>query len=385
MAPPKKQKDFRTRQTSSQQGGTGSAPASQQRSDQEAASLPLELQQLLLDVFQRAFPFDHNELDLKATIQKVKGHLFQREFALAFAKQEYLDAYALRWSASRALGYTSIFSHHDLQQVWSKFDKSAGSAPTSMPASPDSSLQGEPPSHASACRVVCIGGGGGAEVAACAAAARTFRPFSTKLSVHVVDIADWSTCVRKLETALKTPPELSIHASQSAKAANKAFVAGDSFDVRFSQHDIFAVTEAELVGLMQDARLCTIMFTLNELFSASISRATALLLALTEAIRPGSWLLVVDSPGSYSEVELGKGDDAKTKQYPMKWLLDHALLEVVGKGENSKWKKMVSDDSRWFRLPQKSALRYPIELENMRYQIHLYQRVEPTGSSVRRS
>ena len=383
MAPAKKQKENRTRQISSQQGDIGNSPASQRRPDHDATSLPLELQQMILDVFCRAFPFDHSQPDLEATIQEVKGHLFQREFSLAFAKQEYLDAYALRWSASRALGYTSIFSHRDLQQVWSKFDESAKSARTGMPASrstPDSSpLPGEPYSHVSACRVVCIGGGGGAEVAACAAATRTLLPSSTKLSVQVVDIADWSVCLRQLGNALITPPQLSVYASQSAKLANKALVAGDSLDVSFSQHNVLAFTEAELRGLLLDVRLCTIMFTLNELFSASISRATAFLLALTEAMSPGSWLLVVDSPGSYSEVKLGKGDDTKTKQYPMKWLLDHALLEVVGQDENSKWKKAVTDDSRWFRLHQKS-LKYPIELENMRYQIHLYQRIEPRAS-----
>jgi 25S rRNA (uracil2843-N3)-methyltransferase len=126
--------------------------------------------------------------------------------------------------------------------------------------------------------------------------------------------------------------------------------------------------------MLQDVHLCTMMFTLNELFSTSITRATAFLLALTESMSSGSWLLVVDSPGSYSEVKLGKGDDSKTKEYPMKWLLDHTLLEVACDGDNSKWTKVVSDDSRWFRLNQQ-LLKYPIELENMRYQIHLYQRV----------
>jgi len=72
---------------------------------------------------------------------------------------------------------------------------------------------------------------------------------------------------------------------------------------------------------------------------------------------------------SYSEVQLGQGADSKTKQYPMKWLLDHTLQQVA----QSKWKKHVADDSRWFRLDP--SLKYPIDLENMRYQIHLYQRV----------
>ncbi|ETI20576.1 hypothetical protein G647_08613 [Cladophialophora carrionii CBS 160.54] len=367
MAPAKQQKDRsnRTRQIKPHHGDTSQRAAPQQRLENDAAAaaafaLPIELQQMILDIFRRAFPFDHDQRDLRTTIQEVKGHLFQRDFARAFAKPEYLDAYALRWSASRALGYASIFLHGDLQQAWSKLHSS--------------SSPGERHPAPSACSVLCIGGGGGAEVAACAAAARTILPPLAKMNVHVVDIADWSSCLQSLETAFCTPPQLSAYASEGAKAANRAFVSSDSFDVLFSQHDILGVSEADLAPMLQDVHLCTIMFTLNELFSASITRATAFLLALTESISVDSWLLVVDSPGSYSEVKLGTGDDSKTKEYPMKWLLDHTLLEVARDGDNSKWKKVVSDDSRWFRLNQQ-LLKYPIELENMRYQIHLYQRV----------
>lgn len=334
---------------------------------ESTAPLPVELQQMILDVFRRAFLLDQAH-DLKAIIQEVKGHLFLRNFDSAFAKPEYLDAYALRWSASRALGYSEILLHDDLRRkIWPSSDDS-GPGPNG--ASQD----------ASASRVACIGGGGGAEVAACAAAAKTLS-LPIKLEVHAIDIADWSTCLTKLEGALCTPAQLSQYASESAKAANKPFIEGDQFAVRFSRHDVLAAAasdDGQLGDLVRGVGLCTIMFTLNELFASSISRATAFLLALTDAMDPGSWLLVVDSPGSYSEVKMNQGDSSKTRQYPMKWLLEHALLEVAGKkgqsnDNNRKWKRHVSDDSRWFRL--NPALKYPIELENMRYQIHLYQRV----------
>ena len=42
-----------------------------------------------------------------------------------------------------------------------------------------------------------------------------------------------------------------------------------------------------------------------------------------------------------------------------------------------KWEKVVDEESKWFRLPP--GLRYPIELENMRYQIHLYRRLPDGG------
>ncbi|KAL2431352.1 hypothetical protein ABEF95_006842 [Exophiala dermatitidis] len=323
----------------------------------ETVAVPIELQQTVFDVFRRAFASDEQQ-DVKAAIQEVKGHLYQRDFAAAFAKQEYLEAYAFRWSSSRALGYSDIFLYGNLQEVWQ-----GGAA---------CNATGIEPSLTSATTVACIGGGGGAEVAACAVAARTYS--LSKVDVHAIDIADWSSCLTKLRDTLSTPSALSTYASERAKAANKPLVERDQLKVTFSQRDILAMERAELRATLDAVRLCTIMFTLNELFTSSISRTTALLLALTDIMQPGSWLLVVDSPGSYSEVKLGQGQDAKTKQYPMKWLLDHTLLEVAGLGENSKWEKHVSDDSRWFRLS--SSLKYPIELENMRYQIHLYQRIE---------
>ena len=81
---------------------------------------------------------------------------------------------------------------------------------------------------------------------------------------------------------------------------------------------------------------------------------------------------MVDSPGSYSEVKLGKTGQAK--RYPMKWLLDHTLLKEAGAG---KWDKLVERDSVWFRVDEK--LQYPLDLENTRYQIHVYQRQVDEG------
>lgn len=345
MAPARKQKGPST--TKSTQSSREAANITPKRPDPVA--LPVEVQQMMLDVFRRAFPFNNN-LDVKTVIQEVKGHLFQRDFTSAFAKQEYLDAYALRWSAARALGYSDILLHSDLQQVWLG-ETAASATPNTQKTT-------------SANRVACIGGGGGAEVAACAVATRSYS--LPHLEVHPIDIADWSSCLNQLENVLCTPPPLSPYASESAKASNRSLIASDQFTVRFSQCDILAVGEARLHDMLANMHLCTIMFTLNELFTSSISRTTAFLLALTDSMQSGSWLLVVDSPGSYSEVKLGQG---QTKKYPMKWLLDHTLQEVA----QGKWKKHVSDDSRWFRL--NPSLKYPLELENMRYQIHLYQRV----------
>ncbi|KAK6385957.1 hypothetical protein LTS17_001529 [Exophiala oligosperma] len=347
----------------------------------EPAALPVELHQMILDVFRRAFfpPHDQQQVeDVKTVIQEVKGHLYQRDFVSAFAKQEYLDAYALRWSAARSLGYTNILLHRDLQPVWVITTTPSGTDPsTTTAAAATTTATPRRDTEGGATKVACIGGGGGAEVAACAAAIAHYsrQSLSSGLEVHAIDVADWSGCLDKLANNLCTPPpplSLSTYPSEGAKVAandrpSSSLVMSDLFSHRFSQCDILAVEEGKLREMLGSVRLCTIMFTLNELFSTSISRTTAFLLALGDIMQPGSWFLVVDSPGSYSEVKLGQGQ-GQTKKYPMKWLLDHALQDVA----QGKWKKRVSDDSRWFRL--NSSLKYPLELENMRYQIHLYQR-----------
>ncbi|KAK4692724.1 25S rRNA (uracil2843-N3)-methyltransferase, partial [Lecanoromycetidae sp. Uapishka_2] len=125
------------------------------------------------------------------------------------------------------------------------------------------------------------------------------------------------------------------------------------------------------------------MFTLNELYATSISATTNLLLSLTMLLDPGALLLVVDSPGSYSTVKIGKSsrpsESSGERKYPMQWLLDHTLLEASAVGSSKvasgqrQWEKVDGREAEWFRLD--GELRYPIELEDMRYQLHLYRRV----------
>ena len=306
------------------------------------APLPLELQQSILDQFRRACPFS-DAANLKQTVQEVKGHLYNRDFAAAFGKPEYLSAYALRWSASRALCYGEIFANLDFLQMKQK----------------------PPQVHESASRVVCVGGGAGAEVVGLAAA---MHASDAKTKMTAVDVADWSSTLEKLDHVLVSPPPLSTYASEAVRGANRSMIEPGMLEVKFMQADILECRGETMREMTLGVGLCTIMFTLNELFSSSISKTTALLLGLGETMTVGSWLLVVDSPGSYSEVKLGT--EQQTKQYPMKWLLDHTLMDVA----KGKWEKAVEDDSTWFRVDKQ--LKYPIELESMRYQIYLYQRID---------
>jgi 25S rRNA (uracil2843-N3)-methyltransferase len=321
------------------------------RHDEQGLSSPIpnELQQLILDVFRNAFA-TRLEHDIRPLLQEVKGHLYNRDFLRAFGRKDYLEAYAARWSPSRALGYLQLLLQ--LDDVRNVLQRSGG-------------ISG---------KVVCLGGGAGAEIAAfgglvsfCNQADASGNN-SQNLEVVAVDIADWSEIAAELHRAITTTPPLSKYASAASQAANAPLVDPGVFNVTFEQHDVLKADFSCLAGILRDASLVTIMFTLNELYSASISLTQKFLLNLTACLPENALLLVVDSPGSYSTISL----NGTEKKYPMQWLLDHTLLDQGAKSSIPSWTKLNEDESRWFRLD--NHLRYPIELENMRMQLHLYRR-----------
>ncbi|XP_014559025.1 hypothetical protein COCVIDRAFT_13906 [Bipolaris victoriae FI3] len=354
-------------------------PQSKQRSGEEggkseakAPTIPIELQQILLNIFRNSFA-ERLSVDFGPLLQEVKGHLFNRDFAAAFGKEEYLEMYAARWSPSRALGYLDLF--WDLRQ-----DLGFG-LEEPIPDGSDS---------AKSRKVVCLGGGAGAEIVALGGLQKLLLDKileqkegedekvvdAGKMEVTAVDIADWNVVVENLAKHLTTAPTLSKYASAAAKAANVPFLDQDQISITFAQQDVLKVSASEMTSQLADANLVTLLFTLNELYSTSLPLTQKFLLQLTSIMKPGSLLLVVDSPGSYSTVTLNGAE----KKYPMQWLLDHTLLDQAssnkherGKEEIASWEKVKEDDSRWFRLDDR--LSYPIELENMRMQMHLYRRL----------
>ncbi|KAF2087955.1 hypothetical protein K490DRAFT_5953, partial [Saccharata proteae CBS 121410] len=345
-----------------------------EESHQPTSRLPLDLQQQLLNIFKDAFPETLGP-NIKPLLQEVKQHLYNRDFVKAFGRDDYLETYAVRWSPSRALGYLDVF------------DQLADYImPTQEPASQDCQT-----SH----KLVCLGGGAGAEIVALAGFCklldeRTSRdknadtdseeatsaserpsPRSHHFELLAIDIANWATVVDKLQCRVTNPPVLSKYASAAAKESNVELLSPKVFQTTFVQSDVLAMEPADLSASVQDADVITLLFTLNELYTTSLPRTQAFLLRLTEALRAGSLLLVVDSPGSYSTITLNGAE----RKYPMHWLLDHTLLAEPKRGEPGalSWEKVMTDESKWFRLPP--GLKYPIELENMRYQVHLYRRL----------
>ncbi|KAJ0118753.1 hypothetical protein J7T55_013007 [Diaporthe amygdali] len=359
-------------------------------------ALPVELEQLVLDVFRTTFPASNDFEALKPTLQEIKDALFRRDFDTAFGRAEFLEAYAIRWSPSRALGYAQLLA-------WICEERADDACIQQLVAGGNEQKPA---------RVICFGGGA-AEIMALSALLRHLRlsdaggrPQSlsediskdlqglsiseadsspTLLELNLIDTADWASVLSKLHTCLKTPPTLSKYASASARATNASFLSPKAIKHTFTRTDILGCSNEDLRAVIgPDPALLTLFFTLNELYTASMPRTTAFLLKVTEAAPKGSLLLVVDSPGSYSETAIGGVKEGEQKKkYPMSWLLDYALLpkprknteneEDVSEEATGAWQKVIDEDSMWYRLEE--DLKYPVSLENMRFQVHMFKRV----------
>lgn len=349
------------------------------RSSTANHGIPFELQQLLLNIFQNALPIPDSR-PMNDVLQEVKGHLYNRDFASAFGKDEYLRAYAIRWSSSRALGYLKL-----LNGIFKDyFDRRR------EPVDGDDWTR--------KVKITCIGGGAGAEIISLAgilhmrkerksahddsemsdteAATRSARS-QLRVEATFIDIANWTDVIDRLHQGIISAPPVSPYASAAVKAANAPLLGPTVLDTTSRQHDVLQLSGDELKGMAGGRDLVTIFFTLNELYTTSMPKTQAFLLKLTQAVGRGTLLLVVDSAGSYSSVSL----NGLEKKYPMHWLLDHALLkpeeskkETIRRHEaDPNWEKLEEKESEWFRIPD--GLRYPLDLENMRYQLHLYRRL----------
>ncbi|KAG5964884.1 hypothetical protein E4U58_003016 [Claviceps cyperi] len=342
-------------------------------------------QQILLDIFSDAFSTVLSSDRFPVLLQEIKQALYQREFGTAFGNETYLEAYAARWSPTRALCYASIF-----MGIQEHLDGMPGSAHTSdlpIPTEgPDSTsleeqqqvlesghegqhgeeeASGSGPSQNSL-RMLCIGG--------CAAEHVAFASYIQATNnrhghLTLLDSGPWAPITTLLQNSVTSPPALSKYASAAMRDSNKALLGSNQLHCAFTQENVLDLTNNQLADVVgSQPQIITLLFTLNELYTgAGIGKTTTFLRTLGSVLPAGSLLLVVDSPGSYSEAAVGK----EKKKYPMQWLLDHTLLQSEENTPAYTWDRLESHDSLWFRLPEE--LRYPIPLESMRYQLHLYR------------
>lgn len=371
MSPPKKRGAHRASLSSTNAGRrhqcslqTASSGASVVESCN--CTIPAQSEQEILTVFRRTFAHVFTNT-LNQSLQEIKGHLYNRNYLTAFGSEEYLQAYAVRWSPSRALAYRTIFldTCMDVRRIFNLCKESS-----SLPM-----------------EIVCIGGGAGAEVVGAAAAMRDLAQERWKgqgggglgisdkgnisvgegdtprecgnrlprLHITAIDISPWSTILSSIITTLTTPYKI-----------QSPFIPPNTLSVTFAQGDILLGETASKIT--KSTSLITLLFTTNELFTQSTAKATAFISSLGDRVSIGALLMVVESAGDYSTVKVGE------REYPMPWLLDLILVGRQDKESTGAWKKLVAEDSNWYRLP-KGKLKYPIELENMRYMVRVYQRL----------
>ena len=361
-------------------------------------SLALELEQRMLEVFRATFPASSDFEGLKPILYKVNDALLRRDLDAAFGEEEHLEAYAIRWSPSRALGYAQLLA-------WICAEMADDAC--------IQQLVGNMRSESSA-KVVCFGGGA-AEIMAFSGLLRYSRPSEAagkpnppateevsdtlealKISaasnptaplLHLshLDIADWTSVLSKLEQGLNTPPTLSKYASATARATNASFLLPGIVEHAFTRADVLSSSTEDLRTPIGSApALLTLMSTLNDLYTTSMPRTTAFLKRVTEAAPKDSLLLVVDTPGAHTEITASSADGEEEKRkYPMNLLLDFALVPKQkkttgrkdGDDEESRpvWEKVLEKTSMSYKL--REGLRYPGSLENLRFQVHLFRRL----------
>ncbi|KAF2439429.1 hypothetical protein P171DRAFT_122474 [Karstenula rhodostoma CBS 690.94] len=338
--------------------------------------LPIELQQLILDIFRATFPASQDFADLKPLLGQINEALLKGDFEEAFRTDEFREGYAIRWSPTRALVYANV-----LEQICEEHGDSpwaeqllggGGSAPA---------------------KVLCFGGGA-AEVMAMAGIMRFRRadaagtpnasslpsspPPTPLVDLRLLDAADWSGVVAKLTTGLETPPELSKYASAAARARHASFLLPQALRTTCTKTEVLDLTQETLQSIVApDVSLVTLLFSLNDLYTTSIRRATSFLRKLTAAVPPRCLLLVVDAHGAASVAD--GIEDGQGEPYPMSWLLDKVMLptQVVVEDElvpKREWERLVGDTNRLFKFPDK-GLSYPAGLENLKMQVHLFKRI----------
>ncbi|KAK9467490.1 hypothetical protein V1512DRAFT_261308 [Lipomyces arxii] len=327
---------------SSDQNGRTAAPQISKYSS-------LEFQQSVLDLIRRTFSSAYSDPHaLAEAIQAVKAHLFARNYSAAFESPAYLLAYFVRWSPSRTLAYLHVFA--DLcPQIRNYLSTSTKQSKN----------------------VLCIGGGAGGEVLAMAALADAVG--ASNLNIAAVDIAHWDDVFARLRDGIKRI--LKWEGGNQDASHDKIQLLFNQFDILDApcyvedstgneqrEEQINEVFKTDGSVNFKSIGLITILFTTNELFAQSKPRAMTLIKHIAETSQTGTLVLVLESAGSYSHIQIG------SKTFPVQFLLDHTFVDG-GYG----WEKLVDEESVWFRLDER--LKYPLQLENMRFFIRLYRKL----------
>ncbi|KAJ9100579.1 hypothetical protein QFC21_003623 [Naganishia friedmannii] len=381
------------------------------------AHLPMHKQPCLpnevaiLDVISASLAQALDDPNLAVKIQQIKALLYEKRFLEVFETESWLDIYAARWVPSRALAFREIFDSIGLlerSEEVAEFTKGKGkenAESTAGTAVAGTAQSAESPRSAQ--KVICIGGGAGSElVALCAVVTQQLgstndqqheeslhseseteetkkaEPETTPatessssvippLDIHLLDIGPYGELINSFQdTCLSVLPGLS----------------SDATNAIFHQIDILApactpLFENLLTRSTTQPPIITLLFTMTELFIQSRPRTIAFLRMLSRFAPRGTLFLVVDSANEEaSAVTVGK----EGRSWSLGMVMDGILCTpppaaTTGSEEpapkaKALWRKMESEDSKWYRLREGLQDHYPIKMENTRYWLRLYRR-----------
>lgn len=287
--------------------------------------------------------------DFVPTIQKIKGLLYEKKWLDAFGDETLLEAYAGRWVPSRVLCFRELLAELDDVRAVLFDEQEAG------------------PSTGPQRRVVSLGGGAGSELLALGALVhgrrilerqKDERVSDTKIEWVGVDFGPWTGVLDKFNSALDTLWHLDLPSTchQMDLLNPPASSAGP---------------DPLLPLLQQPTSLITLLYTMCELMSQSRPATIRLLHTISDQLAPGGLLLVADSASDIAEFELGSSG----RKWPVYMVLDAVMLGMKDAEGRSRWEKVESEDSRWYRLGEGVGEKWPVKLENTRYWYRLYRRV----------
>ncbi|KAG9290602.1 hypothetical protein G9A89_011565 [Geosiphon pyriformis] len=278
-------------------------------------ALPDNLEQRILNLISQVFESTFESSDFLTRLQAIKAAFFKRDYNQIFKDPENLSIYSAKYVPTRSLCYYNLIKNEE------KIFELINNRET---------------------RIFSVGSGAGSELLGFAAALnhanKTANSTHTRLHLYMQDYVNWGTILDSLESKIREQLEIKV----------------DTLKCVFMVSDVLEPTK-ELQQQFAMADLITFMFVMNELF-VNKKAAIEMIQLLAKNMRKGTHLLIVDSAGSFSNLNVGG------KTYMIYFLLD-ALKE---------FDVVVSHDSVWYRYPEN--LKYPqiAPLENMRHFIRLY-------------
>ncbi|OWB54473.1 transferase activity protein [[Candida] boidinii] len=295
---------------------------------------------------------------LLKSIQQVKTDLFNREYLKAWDSDEKREAYAIRWSSSRALAYGCLLAEQrDIRNcLFEKQHDYVEDEDEDEDKSNNTINQ-----HVK--NILCIGAGAGGEVIGLSSMISKFlqkqeiselRANERIFKVHAVDIANWRNIINDIDT----------YVNDNWIKPNNINTAVNKVELKFDNKDVLKMSHEELN--LKSLNLITSMFTTNELISESKLETIKFLKTLSTYCSKNCLFLIVESAGSYSNVSIG------SKQFPVFFLIDMILCGKRGDEGSGAWEIVDENDTIWYRVNK--DIDYILKLENMRFFYRLYRK-----------